>query len=63
MIMFQNSLMYKEHEFKSEDSFEKEIVSNSKLFFGKSIFYIEIKKKIESKTLGGSVPDGFLLLS
>lgn len=60
MILFQNNLKYKEHEFKSEDAFEKEIISNSKLFFGKSIIYIEIKKKIESKALGGSVPDGFL---
>jgi len=59
-MLFQNNLKYKEHEYKSEDEFEKEVISNSKLFFGKSIIYIELKKKIESKALGGSVPDAFL---
>jgi len=60
MILIKNDVKYKQYEYKSEDEFEKEIVLNSRLFFGKSIIYIEVKKKIESRGLGGSVPDAFL---
>ncbi|KAA0257570.1 hypothetical protein FHQ18_09525 [Deferribacter autotrophicus] len=39
---------------------EKEIVDNSQLFFGKHTIYIDVKRKIEFKALGGTIPDGFL---
>jgi predicted transport protein len=60
MILFQNGQKYKKYKYRSEDEFETEVVKNSKLFFGTNIVYIEAKKKIESKALGGSIPDAFL---
>lgn len=47
-------------EFHSEDDFENEIKINSKRIFGKKTIYLDIKKKIDSASLGGAVPDGIL---
>ncbi len=46
--------------FKDEEQFEQVIKSNSKLFFGQSTIYIDLKSKIDARTLGGTIPDGFL---
>lgn len=43
-----------------EEEFEKLVSDNSKIFFGDKTIYIDAKKKIETKALGGSIPDGFL---
>jgi hypothetical protein len=40
-------------------SFEEDIVVSSKMLFGKNTIYINAKKKIDSKSLGGTIPDGF----
>jgi predicted transport protein len=40
--------------------FEREVVSNSKMFFGANSIYVDAKRKIETKGLGNSIPDGFL---
>lgn len=48
-----------ESKYLNEKEFEEEVVSNSKLFFGRSTVFINAKKKIESKSLGGAVPDAF----
>jgi hypothetical protein len=37
-----------------------EIAAYSKLFFGRDSIFIDAKKKIETKSLGNSIPDGFL---
>lgn len=60
MILFYNSKEFKEYKYPKEEEFEKDIVANSKLFFGQNTIYIDAKKKIDSKSLGGAVPDGFL---
>src|SRR5262245_4065904 len=60
MIIFLKDKKLTEYKYVTEDEFEKEIVSNSKRFFGKDSVYIDAKKKIESKALGGVIPDGFL---
>jgi predicted transport protein len=60
MILFYNSKEFKEYKYPKEEEFEKDIVANSKLFFGQNTVYIDAKKKIESKSLGGAIPDGFL---
>lgn len=60
MILFKNNLKYSQLSYASEDEFEKDILTNTKLFFGNRTIYIEAKKKIESKELGSSIPDGFL---
>lgn len=60
MLLFYNGKRFVEFEFEKETDFEKEISENSKLFFGKDSIFIDAKKKIETKSLGNSIPDGFL---
>jgi predicted transport protein len=59
MTIIANGKRFDVAKYKSENQFEDEIVGSSKLFFGKATIYIDAKKKIESKTLGAAVPDGF----
>jgi len=47
--------------YKSEEIFEGDIVNNSKILFGEKSVYIDYKRKINTKNIGGSIPDGFLL--
>ena len=56
----QNGKKFQEFEYEKEDDLEKEIVDNVRLLFGEDTIYINAKKKIEAKALGGSVPDGLL---
>jgi predicted transport protein len=60
MKVFTNNKIYNEFQFDKEADFEKEVVMNSKLFFGTNSIYIDAKRKIEAKNLGNSIPDGFL---
>jgi predicted transport protein len=60
MLVFYNGKQYSDFEFDKESDFEKEVVTNSKLFFGRDSILIDAKKKIETKSLGNSIPDGFL---
>ena len=60
MIIFSNNKKYSEFSFKLEKDFENEISNNSKLFFGPKTIYIDFKRKIDSQTFGGAIPDGFL---
>jgi len=61
MVLYYQNKKLLEQQFKSEAEFESIIVENSKLFFGNSSIFIVTKKKIDSKFLGGTVPDGFLI--
>ena len=60
MRLFSNNKPYNQYQFEKEIDFERDIVTNSKLFFGINSIFIDAKKKIESKNLGNSIPDGFL---
>lgn len=60
MKLFLNNKVYSEFQFEREADFEREVVNNSKLFFGSHSIYIDAKRKIETKSLGNSIPDGFL---
>ncbi len=60
MVIFRNDKKFQEYRYTLEDELEKDIINNSKLFFGKDTMYIDAKRKIESKALGGVIPDGFL---
>ncbi|RLG20436.1 hypothetical protein DRN74_05515 [Candidatus Micrarchaeota archaeon] len=60
MVIFKDNKKFKEYKYNLEDELESDIVSNSKLFFGRDTIYIDAKRKIESKTLGRTIPDGFL---
>lgn len=60
MILFKDGSPYKEYEYQTEKEFETDVIENAQLFFGKKSIYIDAKKKITSKGLGNSIPDGFL---
>lgn len=60
MKLIENNKTFSQYHFEKENDFEKEIVANSKNFFGVNSIYIDAKKKIETKAIGNSIPDGFL---
>lgn len=60
MKLFTNNKTYSQFQFDKEADFEREIVLSSKQFFGANSIYIDAKRKIETKSLGNSIPDGFL---
>ena len=60
MVLYYQNNKLTECQFKNEKEFESEVLTNSKLFFGNSSVYIDAKKKIDTKFLGSSIPDGFL---
>jgi hypothetical protein len=60
MKLFTNNKTYYEFQFDKESDFEREVVINSKQFFGVNSIYVDSKRKIETKNLGNSIPDGFL---
>ncbi len=60
MKLITNTKTYTQFQFDKEAEFEREVVQNSKQFFGTNSIYIDAKRKIETKGLGNSIPDGFL---
>ena len=60
MDIFLKNKRLSEINFKLEKNFEKEIFDNHKIFFGKETILIDAKKKIKTKDLGDTIPDGFL---
>ena len=59
MTIIGNGKRFDEVKYASENDFEEDIVSASSILFGPKIIFINPKKKIESKSLGGVIPDGF----
>jgi predicted transport protein len=60
MIIFLDGKRFAQYSYNNEDEFEKDVSSNAKKLFGENIIYINTKLKMGSKSLGGSIPDGFL---
>lgn len=60
MRLFTYNKVFTEIQFEKESDFEKEVVDNSKLFFGTKTIYIDAKRKIDARSMGKTVPDGFL---
>lgn len=60
MKLFSNNKTFHQFQFSLEADFEKEVVLNSKQFFGTNSIYIDAKRKIQTKSIGNSIPDGFL---
>ncbi|MEM2122208.1 MAG: DUF5655 domain-containing protein [Candidatus Bathyarchaeia archaeon] len=58
--IFVDGKKFVETGFESEDDFEKVVRDNFKLLFGAKTIFFDIKSKVESKTLGATIPDGFL---
>lgn len=59
MTIICNGKRYTQTKYATEKDFEEDVVVSSKMLFGKNTIYINAKKKIDSKSLGGAVPDGF----
>ena len=62
MNVFGNGKKFIKHQYPREDNFETDIFDNSKSFFGPKTILIDAKKKIQSKSLGDTIPDGFFLI-
>src|SRR3989344_4326552 len=60
LAVFNNGIKLTKQDFSTEEEFENEIKSNSKKLFGNKTIYLDIKRKIESVSLGGAIPDGVL---
>jgi len=63
MVLFKDNKRFIETKFKKEETFENLILANSKGFFGASSLIIDLKKKIGTQFLGGTIPDFFLMKS
>ncbi|MBN1306182.1 MAG: hypothetical protein JXA13_17230 [Anaerolineales bacterium] len=59
MTIIGDGKRFTETKFSLESEFEEDIVSVSNTLFGDNIVFINPKKKLESKSLGGTIPDGF----
>jgi predicted transport protein len=59
-VLYRSGLRYTEKEFRKEKEFENLLINNSKTLFGKDTLLIDAKKKIDSKFMGGVIPDCFL---
>ncbi|MBN1972364.1 MAG: hypothetical protein JW787_01900 [Sedimentisphaerales bacterium] len=47
--------------YNKEDAFEQLIAQNAQTIFGDKAIYIDTKKKVNTSSLGGTIPDGFLI--
>jgi len=58
--IYMDGKRFAETSFTTEEDFEREVKENSQTLFGQKTIYLDIKNKIATKTLGNSIPDGFL---
>jgi len=59
-VIFHNNNKLHEYAYTQEKDFEDVVRKNTKLIFGSSTIYIDLKTRIKTISLGGSVPDGLL---
>ena len=59
-VIFHNNNKFHEYTHNQEKDFEDVVRKNTKLIFGSSTIYIDLKTRIETISLGGSIPDGLL---
>lgn len=58
--LFMNGKKCEEVTFFSEAVFENVVCQNFKTLFGENTIYFDLKSKVDTKTLGSTIPDGFL---
>lgn len=61
MAIFIDEKKFSEKEFLREDEFERVVFDNYKSFFGRNTILINAKRKIDTKSLNATIPDGFLI--
>ncbi len=59
-VIFNNNNKYIEYDYNLEKDYEEIVRRNTKNLFGSSTIYIDLKARIETISLGGSIPDGML---
>lgn len=59
-VIFNNNNKYTEYDYNLEKDYEEVVRRNTKNLFGSSSIYIDLKARIETISLGGSIPDGML---
>jgi hypothetical protein len=61
LSLFSNEKRFEEFSYDNNESdFENTVVSEAKIFFGSSAVYLDTKRRIDTESLGGAVPDGVL---
>jgi len=60
MVLFNQNQKYFEFLYLKEEDIESDVIKNAQLFFGSQSIFVESKKKIDSKFIGATIPDGFL---
>jgi hypothetical protein len=61
MVLFNKEKRFVEKKFVNEADFERLIVNNYKMLFGKNTLLIDSKRKVATQSLGGAIPDFYLL--
>ena len=56
-VIFHSNTKFTEFTYTSEKDFEEILRNNTKLLFGVSTIYIDLKAKIDTISLGSSIPD------
>jgi hypothetical protein len=56
-----NGEIFEQVIYSREDDFEQLVAKNAETIFGNKSIYISAKRKINTLTLGGTIPDGFLI--
>jgi predicted transport protein len=62
IAIFADGNKFVEAEFKSEEDCERVVRENFKTLFGAKTIFFDVKGRVESKTLGATIPDGFLFV-
>lgn len=60
-IIDENNTLYSQYLYTKESEFERMIVNNAEVIFGKDGIYFDIKKKIGVNKKGAAIPDGYYL--
>lgn len=59
--VYLNSEILEQVDYSIEGDFETLVVKNAEAIFGSKSIYIDAKRKLPTKALGGTIPDGFLI--
>jgi predicted transport protein len=60
MIIFNKTQLFQETKYKLEEDFEQDAIQYGNMVFGDNCIIINAKRKLSSKSLGGTIPDAFL---
>ena len=59
-VVLSNNEKFYQVVFTRENEFENKIRRNSTLIFGEKSIFLDVKNLVNTRSLGGAIPDGFL---